>query len=749
MVTRCKRAPERDCKVIQLVMRWILCLLSIWITTNAYAQAPGEIALQFPEQPNWNEVQEGETLDFSLAAIGGLSGNYSFKLVTNTDRGMHLDPAGHFTWQPGYALVSQQEGQKSFPVLFEVSNAGGQTTTRQMAFIVHNQVRVPPLTDLQPFFVKENQDNRYQITLEPDFTVTAAEEALPEGMRVSPAGAFAWKPTGEQFQQLEQEPLTIHFSVKDKTYGDVVARQLNVLPAATAKEEPPSAADPDNAVRLQFPRRAYWNVVNEGEPLSFKLTATGGKDRQYSYRVLNADPLGLSYDTLGNVYWKPAYEVVDRLEESKKIPLIFEVHNQSGQRDRQQVSLQVYHTNRPPEVNDLKKFYVQYGADNTYALGGENAVTDPDGDPIVFKPVLDQMPQGMSLSAQGELSWRPSISQYYRLKNEPIELEFVVEDQPYEARSTGILRVEVTQQDLPPNISVVPNHERFYIKEDESLNLKFYLSDPNGDEDILGFDFVSDNSRIPRSALVQNEPTQWEFVWQPGYNFLVEPGDTATYQLTFFVMDRANQRQERAIAITVQDAENLVEKDRLLYNQYRTGLMRVWDLMEQLKDREKELSKSYKKARRGKKHRVLTTASIGAITGLSPVVLTNDVATQKYVSGVGGTASMTIGSLEAGKVIGKDPSSIYEKLSYINQKLNELQTQGNLFAGKYALSGSRRDKEFSEDLKKLILLLKIEKVTDLELDASWKNPKKASDKNIQNTFRDFNPDTDKSIYINE
>ena len=50
---------------------------------------------------------------------------------------------------------------------------------------------------------------------------------------------------------------------------------------------------------------------------------------------------------------------------------------------------------------------------------------------------------------------------------------------------------------------------------------------------------------------------------------------------------------------------------------------------------------------------------------------------------------------------------------------------------------------------KLILLLKVEKVTDLELDAGWKNPKKASDKNIQNTFQDFNPDPSKSILINE
>ena len=54
-----------------------------------------------------------------------------------------------------------------------------------------------------------------------------------------------------------------------------------------------------------------------------------------------------------------------------------------------------------------------------------------------------------------------------------------------------------------------------------------------------------------------------------------------------------------------------------------------------------------------------------------------------------------------------------------------------------------------DDPKKLILLLKIEKVTALELDASWKDSKKASDKNIQDTFRDFNPDSDQSIQINE
>ena len=738
---------------MQLVIRWILGVIGIGTTMGAHAQAPDVLRVQLPTSGGWNEVREGETLEFSLSARR--EGNppestdrYSFQLVSDSIVGMQLDSSGNFSWQPSYDVVNPDEPPKTVTVRFAVRSSTGQTATQAADLLVYNQARISDPPNQPPFFVKQQTDNRYQLALPPDFAVPAGPHSLPEGMRVSSGGELRWSPTDEQFEQLQQAPLEIKVAIQDQTYGDELIASVDVLPAAPAKEEAPRASDPDNAVRLQFPRRRGWNVVREGEVLNLKLSATGGLDQDYSYRVLNGEAIGLNYDTLGNVYWKPSYAVVDRLEESRKIPLIFEVRNQSGQRDKQQLSLRVDHTNRPPEISELKKFYVQYGTDNVYQLGNDAAITDPDDDPIVFKPMISQMPQGMTLTAQGELSWKPSLTQYSRLRREPIDLEFVVEDQPYEAQQTGKLRIEATQQDLPPNISVVPNQDHFYIREDESLNLKFYLSDPNGDEDIVGFDFVSDQ-RIPRNALVRNEPTQWEFVWQPGYDFFVEPGDTGTYQITFFVMDRANQRQERRVTVTVQDAENLVEKDQLLYRQYRTGLMRIWDLMAQLQEKEKELSRSYRRARRGKKHRVLTTASIGAITGLSPVVLSDDVTGQRYVSGVGGTASMTLGSLEAGKVIGKDPSSIYEKLSYINQKLNELQTQGNVFAGKYALSASRRSAEFSEDLKKLILLLKIEKVTELELDASWKNPKKASDKNIQDTFRDFNPGTNQSIEINE
>jgi hypothetical protein len=536
------------------------------------------------------------------------------------------------------------------------------------------------------------------------------------------------------------------FEVQDRQFNDRAIGEVKLLPASTTAQE--KSAPVQVPLQLSFPRTSFWNVVDEGKVLSFKLAAKGGANNDYSFRVVNADEFGIQYDSLGNVYWRPTYDFVDRLTDTRPAQVIFEVSNAEGETKQEVARILVNHVNRAPEVSDLRNFYVSFGKENMYSLSASNSISDPDDDPVVYKPVLAKMPQGMTLSAEGEIRWSPSMSQYNRLQREPLLLPFIVEDQPYEAQTQGTLRIQVTQEDLPPEITMVPNQDYYEISEDEELQLKFYLSDPNGDDDIENFDFVASDGNIPRSAIISNHPTQWEFRWEPGYDFVLEPGDTSTVQLTFFVMDKSNQRQERRVKVKVQDAENLLEKDQLLYGQYRTGLVRVMNLIDQLEKRQKELQKEYKKARKGKKSRAITTASLGAITGLSPVVL-NDTQTQQYVSGIGGTTSMTIGSLEASNVIGKDASDIYENLSYINQKLNELQTQGNLFAGKYALSLNRRDNGFGEDLRKLILLLNLDKVTKLELDPSWNNPRKASDKNIKDTFSDYNPDPDRSPYINE
>ena len=719
-----------------------------------YAQQESEISIIFPKGENWNKVQEGQTLEFRLQAEGGLSGNYSFRALADSSINNYtLKENGFFSWTPGYGLVSAEKGEQTFPVIFEVENEGGQRASRQVEFLVKQQSRLTNFLQPEPFLVKPGQDNLYKLELDPDVFRVEINE-LPQGITFDEM-RFSWNPTETQWLKLEGQPLTIRYDVVDKAYGDQQTISLGVRQSPdveTVAETSEPQQSNVSSLNLVLPDRSGWNIVREGEVMSFQLDARGGQDDQYSFNMLQGgnDKLSISFDTLGNFYWEPSYDQVARLQEEQLVQLIFEVKNASGQTDRQQVELLVYHTNRAPQVGELKTYYIQHNTENIYQLGNNESISDPDQDPLVFKPILAQMPQGMSLSGSGELSWKPSYSQYSRLQREPFMLEFIVEDQPYKAQTKGRLRITVTQQDHPPQISMVPaNVENFEIREDEALNLKFYLSDPNGDQDIMAFDFISETRRVPESALIENEQTQWEFIWTPGYDFFVEPGSEETYEITFFVLDRTNQRSEKTISVTVIDAENLVEKDRLLYSQYREGLVRVMNLIDHLKERQKELQKDYKKAKKGKKGRAITTASLGAITGLSPVVLTDNQQTQRYVSGIGGTTSMTIGSLEASNVIGKDPSDIFEKLSYLNQKINELETQGEVFAGKYALSDSRRDSNFTEDLKKLIVLLKLKDVTTLELDASWRNSRKPNDRNIQETFKSFNPDQEKSSIINE
>ncbi len=97
---------------------------------SAYAQNPSEIALQLPRQPGWNEVREGETLEFSLSATGGLGDEHSFQLTADSLSGMQLDPAGDFSWQPNYDVVGPDEPQKTVTVRFAVRSSTGQTATQ-------------------------------------------------------------------------------------------------------------------------------------------------------------------------------------------------------------------------------------------------------------------------------------------------------------------------------------------------------------------------------------------------------------------------------------------------------------------------------------------------------------------------------------------------------------------------------------------------------------------------------------------
>src|SRR5690606_14506840 len=234
----------------------------------------------------------------------------------------------------------------------------------------------------------------------------------------------------------------------------------------------------DSNLELVLPVYSGWNVTKEGESVEFTLEVAGDNINSVSYTILNGKLEGMQLDSAGNFSWKPDFNLVERLEEHKVFPVIFEVENTDGEKNSKQTEFVVLHQNRPPQVKELKPFYIKYGVKNTYTID-PTSVIDLDNDPWVFKSIPTQMPEGLSLSENGKFEWKPSLTQYRRLREEPLLLGFIIEDQPGKAQQKGQLLIKATHLDLPPEISMLPAFDTIKVQENETINIKFFLSDPN------------------------------------------------------------------------------------------------------------------------------------------------------------------------------------------------------------------------------------------------------------------------------
>lgn len=496
-----------------------------------------------------------------------------------------------------------------------------------------------------------------------------------------------------------------------------------------------SRAAAQTPLQFRFPESPDWNVLEEGKPVAFTVKVMGDSGLSAKFSLVEGRLDGMQFDSLGTFTWTPGYDFVSRVEGSKLVQVVFEARTPDGQRATRPMEFRVLHVNRSPKAGELKPCYVQYNTANKCEID-PNVVLDEDKDPIVFIPIADQMPEGAKLSAQGEFTWKPSLTQFNKLKNAPMYLEFWVEDQPAKTRTKGRMKLDVTQQDLPPELSVVPNIQTLKVREDATINLAFYLTDPNGEGDIETMSFLSDNPTLPRATLKRNANTQYEFTWQPGYGFVNDPLDSLSFDVTFFVLDKTRKRDEKKVRITVLNTVNEREKDLQLYTMYRTGLVRAWELIEQLGERQEELKTTYNRARKGKRHRSIVNAGMGAMTGLAPVVISN-TQQSKLVSTIGGTTVLTVGTLEATEVIGKSIKDVLDRLNYVIQKKNELQTKGDIFARKYNLKSARRKAEFARDLDEFVSVMNVSGLVALELDAGWGQRNKVTDNKLEKTFKDY------------
>lgn len=491
-----------------------------------------------------------------------------------------------------------------------------------------------------------------------------------------------------------------------------------------------------NSQELIFPFQYGWNFITEGDELKFRLSVKDTVPPKY-FRMEGVESTGIYFDTLGNFQWQPSYDLVSRLEKQKEFNVIFEAYWSSERNVRTPITFTVLHKNRPPIIEELPIVYVKMASGNSFQIPAEYA-RDPDGDPITFRVLPENLPQGANLSSLGLFTWTPSRNQFYSLKDQPLNIEFIVEDQPDKASTKGKLKILQTQMDLPPEILLVPGDSLITVKENELVNLKIYVSDPNGDENIAEVGFVSSESSVPVNTLKKNTKVQAEFIWKPSYEFVNEADKHKDFEITFYAFDYANNRVERKVKIDVADTENIDELDKLSFIKYRNSLVQAKGLIDILDENYESLSKAYKKAKKGKKNRALINAGLGATTGLSPVVLATDQS--KVVSAIGGTTVLTLGTLEATELLGKSKSDILEKMKINVEIRNQLQMAGDNFARKYALKSSRRSQELDIDRDKLLPIINNQKLVILEIDASKPSYEDYSNKELKKTFPDFSPE---------
>src|SRR5690606_20469274 len=145
------------------------------------------------------------------------------------------------------------------------------------------------------------------------------------------------------------------------------------------------------------------------------------------------------------------------------------------------------------------------------------------------------------------------------------------------------------------------------------------------------------------------------------YSFVEDPLDSLSFYVDFFLIDKSKLRAVKRINFRVDNAINEAEVDKKNYALYRGTLQRGWELMEQIKEKEEELKKTYNRAKKGKRSRSVVNASLGATTGLSSIFTKDKENLQRTISTVGGTTVLTIGTLEATEVIGKSMKDIIDR----------------------------------------------------------------------------------------
>ena len=331
-------------------------------------------------------VSEGNLLSFNLVASDSdePAQKLTFNLV-NGPEGLSVSSNGVVSWRP-----SEAQGPSTNLVWLSVTDSGkpALSTTNSVQIVVREVNQAPILPDIERFQLDALKSSKIALLgKDLDLPVQPLTYRLlrgPQGSSLTTQGLLEWTPTLAQRGVHElQVSLTDGVSVVSKVFlldVRVVNTPPSLLPVGTRR-------------------------VAEGNLLSFSLNATDAEQaiQRLAFGLVRG-PEGLTVSTNGLVSWKPT-----ELQGPSTNSILVRVTDdgEPALSHTNSIEIIVREVNQAPTTVALAPRKVSEGNLVSFAITASDA--DQPAQRLSFS--LMGAPDGVSVSTNGVLSWKPTESQ--------------------------------------------------------------------------------------------------------------------------------------------------------------------------------------------------------------------------------------------------------------------------------------------------------------------------------------------------
>jgi hypothetical protein len=428
--------------------------------------------------------------------------------VQNLPEGAAFDPETRtINWTPTY----EQSGQ--YELTFAVTDPSGLVDQKAVTLSVNHVNRAPSMEAVAARAVDENQPLTIQLLgSDPDREDSGKlmyeVVNLPEGAQIDPAsGLISWVPTYEQSGEY-----TFNVQVKDPS-GLIAEQSFSVT--VNHVNRPPE-------FEVLSPQ-----VGNENAPLQFTIKALDS-DQEDTGKLLYTSanlPSGATLnETTGEVSWTPTYE------ESGTYTVNFQVTDSYDVTAVQEVTINITHVNRPPELPPVNDATFRENSPGTVAVTEGQDPDQEDAGKLTYQ--ITNLPEGATFDTEtSTLSWTPTFEQ-----SGEYQLTAVVKD-PDGLTASQTFNIIVEHVNRPPRVEVMVKQTG---QENSPLQFDLKAADPDRED---GEKLVFQSGNLPDGAML--DASTGNFSWTPTFE------QSGTYQVAFEVKDSYGETASGSIEIEV------------------------------------------------------------------------------------------------------------------------------------------------------------------------------------------------------